>query len=248
MPVSILPERPTFMSDEAWGLLLKQAEPLENVFRADASGRAYVDVDLIDSLVQKSKIAPLITAWQQFKPQVDETSLHSANPKDETLGVASFMRAQGGTGTPAQQQFVALLQQPFKSPEDAWAAAKKIEVLPQIQNVSAEKVTDYLRKVTKAMQQPASKEATADPKVASGPILTATVGDCFGQAGLWWVIVFCFFVVLLIVGTIMSGGTLAAVVSGIVGILVSAGIWATLGAIVALVVCLGGAFDIQINY
>jgi hypothetical protein len=50
------------------------------------------------------------------------------------------------------------------------------------------------------------------------------------------------------VGVIVSGGGLAAVAAEILGILIAAGIWATFGGIIALVICLGGSVNVQMNY
>ena len=47
---------------------------------------------------------------------------------------------------------------------------------------------------------------------------------------------------------LVDGGGLAAVAAQILVILIGAGIQATLGGIIALVICLGGSVDIQINY
>lgn len=253
MAISILPQKPSYISQQSWDHLVNCYGSADNICLRDANGRAYIDVGAMDALVETTAARPIIKAWQQFKSQSDNTLLHSAGPHDAVLGWREFMTSHqtsplGRDGAAIinghQQEFLQLAQHPYKSTEDAWIAAKNVEVIPEVQDVSLAGMADYLSRLVAALSSPSA--VPTREKAIEVPA-AATVGDCFAQAGLWWVIVFFFFLVTIIVGVIVSGGGLAAVAASILGILIASGIWATLGGIIALVICLGGSVGVQIN-
>jgi hypothetical protein len=253
MPISILPQKPPYIPQHSWDNLVHVYGSADNVCRRDASGSAYIDVDAMDALVESTGARPVIREWQRFKSQADGNSLHSAGPHDAVAGWREFMaHHQSGDQEPMashqsrRQEFTGLAQHPYRHAEDAWTAAKNVEPIPAIQNVNLVGMADYLTRLVEAMRSPESDPGTGDETLEAPA--EVTVGDCFAQAGLWWVAVFFFALVVLIIGVIVTGGGLAAVAAGILGILIGAGIWATLGGIIALVVCLGGSLDIEINY
>lgn len=274
MTVSLLPRRPGFMSADQWEFFTAVYGSLDNICRVDSDGNPYVDVDAMDLLVNGVGAPTVVVAWETLKADVDPGSLHSVQPEDGILGWAGFMRShqepspaglsasQGTDGTTEQlmpgpggqgRAFLALLQRPGLGSEGAWQAAKGIELIPELQDVSLSQMTGYLTHLVGALRGANVAEAGLDAASTEEPESTpetgairpaATVGQCFAQAGLWWVAVFCVALVLLIIGVIVSGGGLAAVAAAIVGILVGSGVWATFGAVVSLVICLGGEVQI----
>jgi hypothetical protein len=253
MTISILPQKPPYIPQHHWDNLVRVYGSADNVCRRDASGRAYIDVDAMDALVDSTAAHPIIRSWQRFKTQSDRNLLHSAGPHDAVSSWREFMTAhQSGdrefiaVHQPHHQEFTRLAEHPYRDAEEAWTAARSVESIPAITNVNLSGMADYLTRMAHALRSAEPTLDTEDEALEAPE--KASVGDCFAQAGLWWVIVFFFALVVLIVGIAMSGGGLAAVAAQILGILIGAGIWATFAGVIALVVCLGGSVDIQINY
>ena len=246
MTISILPQKPPYIPQYHWDNLVRVYGSADNVCRRDASGRAYIDVDAMDTLVESTAAGPIIRSWQRFKSQSDRNLLRSAGPHDAAVSWREFMTSH----QPHHQEFTRLARHSYREAEDAWTAAKNIESIPVITNINLAGMADYLTRLADGLRSPESALGTEDEALEAPA--KATVGDCFAQAGLWWVIwwviVFFFALVVLIVGIVVSGGGLAAVAAQILVILIGAGIQATLGGVIALVICLGGSVDIQINY
>jgi hypothetical protein len=229
MEISVFPYTPNFLDSEAQSLLGEQYGAADMLCRRDANtGAVYVDVTAFDSFIQETANGCLAQTWGALKPQLSANIVRTPNSSDDPhIGWGQALQSAGLQPNAAMENAL----RHILSTEEAWGVLSREDsriahLPPQTFAENFKAIHDRLI----ARLGLGEDDATA----ASG-----SVGGCFAQAGLVWVIIFFVVAVVIIVGLVVSGGTFAAVLAAVVGwVWATAGLWATIGALIDLVVCL----------
>lgn len=232
MEISLFPFTPGFLDAEAQRLLEEHFGAADKLCRQNSrTGGIYLDLAALDGFARETANGFLAGLWAALKPRLPAEVLHEpSSPDDPHVGWDRALRHAGLQPKAAMENAL----RGFNSTADAWRALgredHRIANLPP--HVFAENFRAIHDRIT-ARPGMAGDLATAQPAAA-----TDVVG-CFAQAGLVWIIIFFVVAIGIIVGLVLSGGTFAAVLAAVVGwVWATAGLWATIGALIDLVVCL----------
>jgi hypothetical protein len=235
--ISLFPFTPSFLDAEAQHLLEEHFGAADKLCRHNSqTGDIYIDLAALDGFVQETANGFLASTWASLKPRLPAEVLHVPNsPDDPHVGWDRALRHAGLQPKTAMETAL----RGFNSTADAWRALgredNRIANLPP--HVFAENFRAIHDRLT-ARPGLAGDSAGRDEPGAQPAAATDVVG-CFAQAGLVWLIVFFVVAIGIIVGLVLSGGTFAAVLAAVVGwVWATAGLWATIGALIDLVVCL----------
>lgn len=229
MEISILPYKPNFLDSEAQRLMEDQYGAADGLCRQDAqTGAAYIDVTAFDRFIQETANGCLARTWGALKPQLPAHVVHTPNsPDDPHIGWDQALRSAGLQSNAAMEN---ALRHTIRT-EDAWRVLRHED--PRIAHLPLRAFAENFKAIHDRLI------TQSGPGEPSATTASGSVGGCFAQAGLVWLIVFFVIAIAIIVGIVLSGGTFAAVLAAVVGwVWATAGLWATIGALIDLVVCL----------